>query len=255
MRGSVVGIIVLACTFAGALIGMFLRKALPGHHLDSDSKDTIKVGIGLIATMTALLLGLVTASAKSSFDAMDTTVKQTAIQILTLDRLLARYGPETNEIRQGLKQRVGARIDMIWPHDSAKPVSVNPMQSESVPMTERLMDSIRSLKAKDDAQRALQSRAVETAESLLQARWMALVGAENSIPLPFLVILLFWLTIVFVSFGLFAPRNATVIAALFVCSVSVAAALFLVLEMESPLTGFIHVPPDALRHALSSLGK
>ena len=165
------------------------------------------------------------------------------------------YGPETNEIRQGLKQRVGARIDMIWPHDSAKPVSVNLMQSESVPMTERLMDSIRSLKAKDDAQRALQSRAVETAESLLQARWMALVGAENSIPLPLLVILLFWLTIVFVSFGLFAPRNATVIAALFVCSVSVAAALFLVLEMESPLTGFIHVPPDALRHALSSLGK
>jgi hypothetical protein len=212
MSGSVVGIIVLACTFGGALIGLFLRKALPGHHLDSDSRDTIKVSIGLIATMTALLLGLVTASAKSSFDAMDTTVKQTAIQILTL----ARYGPETNEIRQGLKLGVGARIDMIWPHDSAKPVSVNPMPSGSAPMGERLTDAIRSLKAKDDAQRALQSRAVDTAESLLQARWMVLAAAENSIPLPFLVILVFWLTIVFVSFGLFAPRNATVIAALFV---------------------------------------
>jgi hypothetical protein len=255
MNGSVVGTIVLACTFGGALIGVWLRKALPSHHLDNDSRDTIKVGIGLIATMTALLLGLVTASAKSSFDTMDTAVKQTAIQILTLDRLLARYGPETNEIRQGLKQGVGARIDMIWPHDSAKPVSVNPMPSGSAPMAERLTDAIRSLKAKDDAQRALQSRAVDTAESLLQARWMALVGAENSIPLPFLVILVFWLTIVFVSFGLFAPRNATVIAALFVCSVSVAAALFLVLEMESPLTGFIQVSPDALRYALSSLGK
>jgi hypothetical protein len=255
MSGSVVGIIVLACTFGGALIGLFLRKALPGHHLDSDSRDTIKVGIGLIATMTALLLGLVTASAKSSFDAMDTAVKQTAIQILTLDRLLARYGPETNEIRQGLKQGVGARIDMIWPHDAAKPVSVNPMPSGSVPMGERLTDAIRSLKARDDAQRALQSRAVETAESLLQAKWMVLAGAENSIPLPFLVILVFWLTIVFVSFGLFAPRNATVITALFVCSVSVAAALFLVLEMESPLTGFIQVSPGPLRYSLSALGK
>jgi hypothetical protein len=255
MNGTVVGIIVLACTFGGALIGLFLRKALPGHHLDSDSRDTIKVGIGLIATMTALLLGLVTASAKSSFDAMDTAVKQTAIQILTLDRLLARYGPETNEIRQGLKQGVGARVDMIWPQDSAKPVSVNPMPSGSTPMGERLTDAIRSLKAKDDAQRALQSRAVDTAESLLQAKWMVLAGAENSIPLPFLVILVFWLTIVFVSFGLFAPRNATVIAALFVCSASVAAALFLVLEMESPLTGFIQVSPDPLRYALSALGK
>jgi hypothetical protein len=250
MNGTAIGVVVLACTFGGAVIGLFLRKALPGHHLDSDSRDTIKVGIGLIATMTALLLGLVTASAKSSFDAMDTTVKQTAIQILTLDRLLARYGPETNEIRQGLKQGVGARIDMIWPQDSAKPVSVNPMPSGSAPT-----DAIRSLKAKDDAQRALQSRAVDIAESLLQARWMVLAGAENSIPFPFLVILVFWLTIVFVSFGLFAPRNATVITALFVCSVSVAAALFLVLEMESPLTGFIQVSPDPLRHALSALGK
>ena len=256
MSGSVVGIIVLACTFGGALIGLFLRKALPGHHLDSDSRDTIKVSIGLIATMTALLLGLVTASAKSSFDAMDTTVKQAAIQILTLDRLLARYGPETNEIRQGLKQGVGARVDRIWPQDSSsKPVSVNPMPSGSAYMAERLTDAIRSLKAKDDAQRALQSRAVDTAESLLQARWMVLAGAENSIPLPFLVILVFWLTIVFVSFGLFAPRNATVIAALFVCSASVAAAIFLVLEMESPRTGFIQVSPDPLRYALSALGK
>jgi len=255
MSGSVVGIIVLACTFGGALIGLFLRKALPGHHLDSDSRDTIKVSIGLIATMTALLLGLVTASAKSSFDAMDTTVKQAAIQILTLDRLLARYGPETNEIRQGLKQGVGARVDRIWPQDSSKPVSVNPMPSGSAPMAERLTDEIRSLKAKDDAQRALQSRAGDTAESLLQARWMVLAGAENSIPLPFLVILVFWLTIVFVSFGLFAPRNATVIAALFVCSASVAAAIFLVLEMESPLTGFIQVSSDPLRNALLALGK
>lgn len=122
-------------------------------------------------------------------------------------------------------------------------------------MGERLTDAIRSLKAKDDAQRALQSRAVDTAESLLQARWMVLAAAENSIPLPFLVILVFWLTIVFVSFGLFAPRNATVIAALFVCSASVAAALFLVLEMESPLTGFIQVSPNPLRYALSALGK
>ena len=255
MNGSVVGIIVLVCTFGGALIGVWLRKALPGHHLDSDSRDTIKVGIGLIATMTALLLGLVTASAKSSFDTMDTAVKQTAIQILTLDRLLARYGPETNEIRKGLQHGVGTRVDMIWPQDSSKPASVNPIPSGAASMAEALTDAIRALKPSNDTQRNLQSRAVDIGESLLQARWIVLAGAENSIPLPFLVILVFWLTIVFVSFGLFAPRNFTVIAALFVCAISVATALFLVLEMESPFTGFIRVSPDPLRNALSSLGK
>ena len=255
MNGSAVGTIVLVCTFGGALVGLWLRKVLPSHHLDSDSRDTIKVGIGLIATMTALLLGLVTASAKSSFDAMDTAVKQNAVQVLTLDRLLARYGPETNEIRRGLQHTIEARIDMIWPQDSSKPASVNPILSGGGSIGEALADAISALKPSNDTQRNLQSRALEVCESLLQARWMAVAGAENSIPLPFLVILLFWLTIVFVSFGLFAPRNATVVAALFVCAISVATALFLLLEMESPFTGFIRVSPDALRHALSSLGK
>jgi hypothetical protein len=255
MNGSAVGTIVLVCTFGGALIGLWLQKALPRHHLDSDSRDTVKVGIGLIATMTALLLGLVTASAKSSFDAMDTAVKQTATQVLTLDRLLARYGPETIEIRKGLQHGVGARVDLIWPQDSSKPASAKPIPSGGAPMGESLADAISALKPSNDTQRSLQSRALDLGESLLQAKWMVLATAENSIPLPFLVIILFWLTIIFISFGLFAPRNTTVVAALFVCAISVAAALFLVLEMESPLTGFIRVSPDPLRYALSILGK
>jgi hypothetical protein len=170
MNGSVVGIIVLVCTFGGALIGAWLRKALPGHHLDSDSRDTIKVSIGLIATMTALLLGLVTTSAKSSFDTMDTAVKQTAIQILTLDRLLACYGPETNEIRKGLQHGVGTRVDMIWPQDSSKPANINPIPSGAASMAEAFADAVRALKPSNDTQRNLQSRAVDIGESLLQAR-------------------------------------------------------------------------------------
>lgn len=255
MNGTVIGIIVLACTFGGSLLGVLIRSSLPDHHLDNESKDTIKMAIGLIATMTALLLGLVTASAKSSFDTVDSAVKQTAVQVLTLDRLLARYGPETGEIRKGLQQGVGARIDAIWPKDKAQHASLTQVPQGSAPMGERLTDAIRALQPKDDSQRALQSRAVDSAETLLQAKWMVLANAENSIPLPFLVILVSWLTIVFVSFGLFAPRNATVIAALFLCSFSVATALFLVLEMESPFGGFIQASPDPLRYALSALGK
>jgi hypothetical protein len=144
---------------------------------------------------------------------------------------------------------------MIWPQDSSKPANINPIPSGAASMAEAFADAVRALKPSNDTQRNLQSRAVDIGESLLQARWIVLAGAENSIPLPFLVILVFWLTIVFVSFGLFAPWNATVIAALFVCAISVSTALFLVLEMESPFTGFIRVWPDPLRYALSSLGK
>lgn len=130
---------------------MWLRSVLPERQLDADSRATVKLGIGLIATMTAVVLGLVTASAKSSFDAVDTGVKQTATQVLALDRVLARYGSETGEIRKGLQRTVGARIDTIWPQGSAKPASLDPMSSETVFEAERLAAAIRDLKPHNDS--------------------------------------------------------------------------------------------------------
>ncbi len=120
MNPTLVGMVVFVSTFVGALVGMQLRNVVPEHHLGSDSRKTVKGGIGLIATMTALVLGLVTASAKSSFDAVDTELKQTATEILTLDRLLARYGSETSDIRDGLQHALGVRIEKIWPQGSSR---------------------------------------------------------------------------------------------------------------------------------------
>ena len=255
MDATIVGIIVFTCTFAGALLGMWLRAALPEHWLDAESRDTVKVGIGLIATMTALVLGLVTASAKSSFDAVDTTVKQTATQLLALDRVLARYGSETGEIRKGLQRAVGARIDMVWGQGSSKPADLDPMRSGTALAAERLADAVRGLKPQDDSQRAFQARALDLAEAILQSRWLAMASTGSSIPMPFLVILLFWLTITFASFGLFAPRNAMVVTVLFVCALSVGGAIFLVLEMDGPFDGMLKVSADALRYAHTHLNQ
>ena len=255
MRPAIVGMIVFTCTFGGALLGMWLRTVLREHHLDGESRDTVKVAIGLIATMTALVLGLVTASAKSSFDAVDTAVKQSAVQLLALDRVLARYGPETGEIRKGLKQAIGARIDVVWPQGPSKPADLDPTGSGAASIAEGLADAIRGLKPRDDSQRALQSRALDLAETLLQTRWLVLAGAESSVPLPFLVVLLFWLTVIFGSFGVGARPNAMVLAALFVCALSIGAALFLVLEMDSPFDGLIKVSADPLRYAYTHLNQ
>ena len=248
MDPIVVGIIVFACTFAGTLLGMWLRTALPEHYFDDESRDTVKLGIGLIATMTALVLGLVTASAKSSFDGVDTGVKQFATQLFTLDRALARYGSDTGEIRTNLQRALGARIDMLWPQDASE-LRLAPMR---VPGVEEIAHSIRELKPKDAAQRALQARAVDVAESLLQGRFLVITATGTSVPIPFLTVLVFWLTITFASFGLFAPRNAMVVTVLFVCALSVSSAVLLVLELDGPFDGLLRVSADPLRavHAL-----
>ena len=255
MHPPLVGLIVVACTFGGALLGMWLRTVVPDHHLDAESRDVVKVGIGLVATMTALVLGLVTASAKSAFDAMDAAVKTTAVEVLTLDRVLARYGPETGVIRQGLQRAVGARVDMIWPQGASKPANLDPMRSGTGSETEGLGHAIRALTPRDDAQRALQARAMDLTEALLQARWLVLAGTEASVPVPFLVILVFWLTITFASFGLFAPRHATVLAVLFVCALSVGSAVFLVLEMDTPFDGVLKISAEPLRYAYAHLNQ
>lgn len=243
--------LVFVCTLGGALVGMWLRSVLPAHHIDAESKDTVRLTAGLVATMTALVLGLITASAKSTFDELDAGIKHTAQELLTLDRLLARYGPETHEIREALKQAVSRRIDETWPTDNAEPPKVDP--GGQLTGVERLADAIHNLSPQTESQRALRDRAVELTEALLQARWMGFGGLGSSVPTLFLVALMLWLVVAFGSFGLFAPPNTTVIAMLTISALSVASAVFLVLEMDGAFTGVIKVSPEPLRFALSHL--
>ena len=253
MQPIVVGVAVFVCTLGAALLGMWLRAVLPPHHVDTHSRGTIQAGIGLVATMTALVLGLVTASAKSSNDAVVAAVKNTAIDVLELDRVLGRYGSEAGEIRKGLKQVVGVQLDRIWPRSPATAARLDPLRSGAASRAEGLADAIRRLQPRDDLQRALQLRALELADTLLKTRWLTLAGTAPSVPVPFLVILLFWLTIIFASFGLFAPRNPLVVIVLVVCALSVASAVFLVLELNGPFEGLLKVSGDPLRQAYTHL--
>lgn len=252
MSPSAMGALVFACTFAGALLGMKLRSVLPERHLGEQARDTVKLGIGLIATITALILGLVTASAKESFDAAERAIKEAAAAVLSLDRVLARYGPETAEIRGALKHAVADRIDLIWSRRSVKG-SFDPGRLAGE--AELLPAHIRHLEPRTDEQRWLRSLGLEMAESMLRIRWNVTVGVGTSIRGAFLVVLLFWLTVTFASFGLLGDRNATVVTVLFVCALSVAGAVFLVLELDQPFQGMIMVSPDPLEYALAHLNR
>ncbi len=242
--------IVFACVFGGALLGAFLRTVLPEHHLSSESRDTVKLGMGLIATMAALVLGLLIASAQSSFDTERSEFTQISANVILLDRVLAHYGPETKEARELLRRAVTRTLNQIWPEDSS-----HPRQLEPAAGTEGLYDKIQELSPQTEAQRSLQSQALSLAMNLGQTRWLMFEQESRSIPMPFLVMLVFWITIIFVSFGLFAPTNATVIVTLFVCALSVSGAIFLILELQQPFGGVIQISSVPLRNALAHLGQ
>lgn len=247
METSLIGLVVFACTFGAAMAALVLRPHLPESHVSEDTKDTVKIGIGLIATMTALILGLVTASAKSSFDELNTTIRHSAADILALNRSLERYGPETAEIRAAMKATLAQRIETIW----SGAADLQPKSAQHA--AEQIADRIRNLKPQNDDQRWLQSRALEAGGRVLEARWLIFTNHGPSVPAVFLGTIVFWLTITFASFGLFAPRNAMAIGVLFLCAMSVAGAVFLILELDSSFSGVIQVSPIPLRYALSQI--
>ncbi len=245
--------IVFACVFGGAMFGMFLRFLIPKHHFSEETKDVIKLGMGLIATMTALVLGLMIATAKSSYDAQDQAVKRTAAKILLLDHMLSNYGPETKDARELLRQTVVSRLEAIWPENRSQPVSLD--VPEAV-FTDRGIEArILQLSTRNDAQRWLQNQALRIGRDIMETRLLVLGSPGGSIAAPFLVVVVFWLTIIFGSFGLFAPRNATVVAVLFLCSLSVAGSIFLILEMDRPFEGVMKLSSAPLQYALSHLGR
>jgi Protein of unknown function (DUF4239) len=242
-------VVVFACVFGIAAIGMFLRGALPQHHLSDDSKDAVKLAMGLVATMSALVLGLFVSSAKGFYDTQSAEVTQMSATFVMLDHALAHYGPETKEARDLLRNAVVGTLDSIWPSERTR-------ASEGIPAPEtgELFDKIQALSPKDDEQRSLQAQAVSMAIGLGHTRWLMFAQGAASLSNAMLAILVFWLTTLFFSFGIFAPRNTTVIAALFASGLSVSGAVFLIMEMYKPYAGLIGVSSAPLRSALMHLG-
>jgi hypothetical protein len=247
----IIRLIVFVCIFGSALLGIVLRAFLPEGHLSADSKDTVRLGMGVIATMAALVLGLLVASAKNFYDAQSSELTQLSADVILLDHVLAHYGPETKEVRDLLRGAVARTLDLIW-HQQPQP---HPEMEPTAARGEILYDKIQALSPQNDAQRALQAQASSMAVDLGKLRWLMFEQGSTSISIPLLAMLVFWLAIVFTSFGLFAPPNATVIGTLFLCALSVSGAIFLILEMYTPFQGLMQISSAPLRDALAHLGQ
>ena len=249
----VLGLISAGCIFGGVLLGLLLRRLLPDQHLQDESKDTIKLGAGMVATVSALVLGLLVASAKTSFDTTQEEITQRAAKFIFLDRLLADYGPETKDTREQLRRTVAATIEILWPQKNNGTAGLT--EYERLNGTQITQLTLFKLTPTTDAQRQLYATAQQLLTDLRQSRWVLIQRSQHVIPIPFLVVLLFWLTMLHISFGLFAPRNATVITALFISALSVSGAIFIVLDMSHPLQGVIKASSAPMRKALEHLGE
>jgi hypothetical protein len=251
MSPTAFSLIVLIGVFGGAVLGIVLRKTLPEHHLSTGSQDVVKLAMGLVATMSALVLGLLISSAKGFYDSQTADLTQMSSRIIFLDRVLAHYGPESAEAREKLRGAVSDNLDRIWPQERQRSSEIGAPATG----TDTLVDKIQALTPKDDRQRALQSQAVGMAIDLGQTRWLMYEQEAVSVSKPMLLVLVFWLIAIFVSFGLYAPSNATVTVALFVAALSVSGAIFLILEMYTPFDGVIQISSAPLRNALVHLGQ
>jgi hypothetical protein len=250
MNPTIVGAVVFAGAFGGGLLGLRIRAALPEQHLGAETKDVVKLAMGLVATLTALTLGLLIASAKGSYDAQRSGVIQLAAKIAFLDRTLAIYGPDSAEARTLLRHSVEVALARMWPDEKNQPAQLDPSAAqESV-----LYHAIQRLSPADEEHRALKSQAVQIVTDLGQMRWLLFEQAASAISTPVLIVVSVWLAVIFASFGVFAPRNSTVVTALLVASLSVAGSIFLLLELDQPFDGAIQIPSTVMRRALDHLG-
>lgn len=236
-------------TLGGILLGTLMRRALPEHHLSKESQDVVRLGVGLIATIAALVLGLLIAAAKSSFDTKSTQVKQITADIILLDNLLAQYGPEARPIREEMRSIIGPFADRLW--REGKATADTPFEFSAA--GEKAYLEIQALVPQNNLQRSLQARAAQLSTDLTQTRLLLFEESDNLIPAPFIAILVFWLVIIFASFSLFSPLNATVFTCLSLFALSASCAIYLILELSEPFSGLMMISSAPLRNSLAPL--
>jgi hypothetical protein len=253
--------IVFACLLGGAVAGTLLRGVLPRHHLSEDSRYIVGLGSGLLATLAALVLGLLIASAKSSFELKSDEVKQGAAKLILLDLALRHFGADADGARAALRGTAETRRQARWlANDRPAPVTsvdgaAPAASADGAAGIEDVQQRVLALVPASDAQCWLRTRALDLTSELAQMRWLVINQHGSSIPTPFLVALVLWLVVIFTSIGLFAPRNATAAVVIFLCALSVASAIFLILELDRPFEGLLRISDLPLREAIAEMSR
>lgn len=251
MSALAISLVVCGFMLAGALSGVLLRKILPAHHLNEHSKDVVRLGCALVATMSALVLGLLITSAKNTYDTQRNEIRQMTANVILLDSQLKRYGPETRPARQSLRDALDPAIDRIWGRRVEKSLTGTPFEPSAV--GEQVYADIQELSPQTETKRSLRIQALQTANNITESRVMLFEQSDGATPFALLAVLAFWLTILFASFTLFSPLNPTGCVAVAIIALSASCAIFLILEMNTPFSGLMQISSAPVRNALAPL--
>jgi hypothetical protein len=241
----VAGFLVVAC-----LLGRTLNHFMPQHYLNPETKDSMKLAVGWVATMSALILGLLVNSAKTNYDAQRNTVIQLSAKVSLLDRALALYGPESNETRVHLRAATEELVNNLWEDSGTKPILPPEAQAGAA-----IYIAISSLSPRDDTQRTLKGQALTLTAQIGELRALMIAQSVTYISRPLLAVLIAWLVVVFLTFSVIAPRSITALTILIVSALSISGAIFLIVELDRPFSGLIRIPNEPLLRALSNMGK
>jgi hypothetical protein len=248
---TLISLVVLVIVFCSAMLGMLVSRILPQNHLTDQTKSVVNLSTGVIGTLTALVLGLLIAAAASSFNTKNQEVILIAADVIRMDRLLRRYGPEADGLRDLLRRYTTMKIQDLFAEGTTKVPSLeNP---STVALLEELQDRLVAFDASNPNQRWLQSQALQLVSAIAGARWLLAEQSTIGIAVPLLALVVFWLSLLFLSFGLFAPRNATAILALFLCALAVAGAIEMTQELNVPFRGIIRISSKPMKNALDEI--
>lgn len=247
MSPTLTAFLIMFSSCAGLILTLWLRPRLPAHHEEAATRDLIKTATGMLATLVALILGLLVSSAKGTFDTASSELNQSGAQIINLNRTLVAYGPDAQPVRLLLQRNLAHVIERIWPDPQSQAA---PFAKDDASATHVVAGALRQLQPRDDTQKDLKAKAQSQLNALAEGRWLLFEQMENPLPPMLLLVLGFWLFLLFMGLGLLAPRNATSVLALLTCILSMSAAVFLILELNHPLDGLIKVSSEPLRAAL-----
>jgi hypothetical protein len=251
MNSIMVCLVVFVSIFAAAVAGMAFRRFLPEHYLGSDAKEVVRLSTGLVATMAALVLGMLVSSAKASYDEGKNEVVEMSSEIVNMDRLLAKYGPETGEMRAELRQMVEAGLVRIWPSQTFRQSELRPEDHGEI-----LLYKLEHIAPRNDVQAAVKAQAISLVTSARHNQWlMFLKSKQSAVSTLLLVVLVSWLAAIFASFGLFSPANPAIVVTLALTALAVSSAIFMMLEMYTPFGGVMRIAPTPILEALREMGR
>jgi hypothetical protein len=248
-----IGVMIVAILFGTALLAMTAARFLPDHHLSPETKNVVSVSAAVVGTLSALVVGLLISTSSATYTGKSQEVTQISANVITLHRMLRRYGPETQDIRVLLHRYTAAELQDLFPTDPNQ--TLNLENNSTIAVLEELQDKILALTPTNAMQRWLQPQALQLIGTMMAAHWQLGQESVSETPLPLLVLVMFWFIIIFASFGLFAPRNMTAIAMIFLCSVAIGGAVRMVTELQRPFGGLIRVSSTPLTQALDVISR